>query len=162
MFDNDVAPPPRDNIRSLLYLLSLELDERIARRRQGTKYAHVRASDVRVFIFASNGGATLSDVARTLGISRQAVHMSARRLKETGVVTLKPAANGKRETTISLTADGEAAMVDSREHIRMLEDEVMEVIGPEGLENFRRTLQTVLMHTRAKNAASAASATPQA
>lgn len=161
MFDNDSASPPRDNIRSLLYLLSLELDERIAKRREGTKYAHVRASDVRVFIFASNGTAALGDVARTLGISRQAVHMSAKRLKQTGVIALRQATEGKREILISMTAAGEAAMQDSRDHIRMLEHEVIEVIGADGLENFRATLQALLKHAKAKNAAHAPATMPQ-
>ncbi len=73
------AGPVRDNIRTLIYLFGQELDERITALRRGSGYESVRASDIRVFVHAADGNGSISEIARRLGISRQAVHMSAQR-----------------------------------------------------------------------------------
>lgn len=151
MIDNNPAAIPRDNIRSLIYLLGSELDRRIAAVRRGTPYEHVRASDIRVFIYASAGNSSISDVARQLGISRQAVHMSAQRLKDLGVIALGPVQPGKRDVMMSLTPPGHAARRLADQQINRLESEMSDVLGRDGLATLRRTLQ-VLIESSARNA----------
>jgi DNA-binding MarR family transcriptional regulator len=151
MIDNDLPGVARDNIRSLIYLFGSELDQRIAAFRRGTPYEHVRASDIRVFVYASAGNSSISEVARLLGISRQAVHMSAQRLKELGVLDLTHAQPGRRDVLMQLTAKGHHARQTADAQIERLEGEIAEIIGPEGLQTFRRTLQVLIDHTRHKH-----------
>ena len=151
MIDTDLPGVARDNIRSLIYLLGSELDQRIAAFRQGTAYEHVRASDIRVFVYASADSSSISEVARLLGISRQTVHMSAQRLRDLGVVDLAPAQPDRRDVLMKLTAMGEAARQTADTQIGRLENEIADVIGPDGLHTLRRTLQVLIDHTRHKH-----------
>ncbi len=151
MIDSDLPGPSRDNIRSLLYLLGSELDRQIAEVRHGTPYEHVRPSDIRVFVYASAGTSSISDIARQLGISRQAVHMSAQRLKDLGVVALAPVQPGKRDVMITLTPQGLDARRTAEAQIVAIEKNIADVLGVDGLETLRRTLQ-VLIETSARKA----------
>lgn len=151
MIDNDLPGVARDNIRSLIYLLGSEMDQRIALFRRGTPYEHVRPSDIRVFVYASAGNASISEVARLLGISRQAVHMSAQRLKELGVLSLAPAQPGRRDVLMQLTEMGQDARQTADQQIQRLEGEVSDILGPDGLHTLRRTLQVLIEHSRRKS-----------
>ena len=139
-----------DNIRTLVYLFGQELDGRISFFREGTPYERVRASDIRVFVHAADGG-SISGIARSLGISRQAVHMSAQRLKELGVIEMQTLARNRRDMTLFLTEQGRTAMSVANQQIQKLEDELSEVIGPEGLETLRKTLRVLISHTKSKS-----------
>jgi DNA-binding MarR family transcriptional regulator len=140
----------RDNIRTLVYLFGQELDERITSLRRGTGYESVRASDIRVFVHAANGGGSISEIARRLGISRQAVHMSAQRLKERGVIDMQVMTNSRRDMSLVLTEEGRKAMTLANEQIFNLESEISEVIGRDGLETLRKTLLVLIDHTKRK------------
>lgn len=141
----------RENIRTLVYLFGQELDERISIFRRGTPYENVRASDIRVFVHAASGIGSISDIARRLGISRQAVHMSAQRLKELGVLEMRPMQSNRRDMTLALTVDGRRAMAVAGQQIHNLEAEISEVIGHEGLETLRKTLRVLITHSQAKS-----------
>jgi DNA-binding MarR family transcriptional regulator len=145
------ASPARDNINSLTYLLGVEIEERLAKQRLGTPYEHVRKSDVRVFVAASRGRLTISEIARTLGVSRQAVHMSAQRLQDLKVVELQPAPEDRREKILVLSAMGLAVGQNAKKQIEAVEAEFEEVIGKDGMETLRSHITTLLEHARASN-----------
>ncbi|MBL8790233.1 MAG: winged helix-turn-helix transcriptional regulator [Rhizobiales bacterium] len=151
----------RDNIRTLVYLFGQELDERITYLRQGTGYEAVRASDIRVFVHAADGGGSISGIARRLGISRQAVHMSAQRLKERGVIDMQVMKNSRRDMTLVLTEEGRQAMRMANEQIVNLESEISEVIGSDGLETLRKTLLVLIDRSKRKSRNSAAVTQPE-
>lgn len=155
-----VSGPVRDNIRTLIYLFGQELDERITALRQGTGYESVRASDIRVFVHAADGSGSFSEIARRLGISRQAVHMSAQRLKERGVIDTQVMNNSRRDMRIVLTDQGRRAMAMANEQIFNLESEISEVIGAEGLETLRKTLLVLIDHTKRRHRNGAALTPP--
>lgn len=139
----------RDNIRTLIYLFSQELDGRISTFRQGTAYERVRASDIRVFVHAAESE-SISNIARRLGISRQAVHMSAQRLKELGVIDLRVQAKNRRDLTLVLTEEGQSAMAMAVTHIQRLEAELSEILGTDGIEILRKTLRILIAHIKSK------------
>lgn len=141
-----------ENIRTLVYLFGQELDERISLFRQGTAYENVRASDIRVFVHAADGGSSISEIARRLGISRQAVHMSAQRLKELGVIEMQALQTSRRDMAVTLTQHGRDAMRLANTQIHRLESELAEIIGAEGLEVLRKTLRVLITHTKGKSA----------
>ena len=157
-----LAEEARDNIRTLIYLFGQELDERISVFRRDTPYENVRASDIRVFVQAAAGTGSISGIARRLGISRQAVHMSAQRLKELGVLEMQAIQASRRDMTLALTQQGRGAMKLAGEQIRNLESEISEVLGPEGLETLRKTLRVLISHSKSKSGNGAARLTPQA
>lgn len=157
-----LAEEARDNIRTLVYLFGQELDERITMFRRGTPYENVRASDIRVFVQAAAGTGSISGIARRLGISRQAVHMSAQRLKELGVLEMQAIQASRRDMTLALTQQGRSAMKLAGEQIGKLEAEISEVLGAEGLETLRKTLRVLISHSKSKTGGGTRQITPPA
>jgi DNA-binding MarR family transcriptional regulator len=128
------------NLRSLILYLGDGMDARLAGYRKGTRYEKVRASDVKVFTFAYRTPRTISELSRMMNISRQAVHASVHRLRELKVVDLVPVEGDKRERLVTLTDRGQHAQRTAVEQLEWLEAEVAEVLGNDGLEQFREML----------------------
>jgi DNA-binding MarR family transcriptional regulator len=153
--------PPADNIRTMLYFLGVELDERLHHYRKGTVYETVRPSDVRVFMRAIRHKQTISEIARELNISRQAVQTCVQRLQKLQVLDLEQVEGNKRDKFVVITAKGQHARNTAQQQIKRFEDEFAAVIGADGLELFRKNLALILNSTRALNAADGRGVKPQ-
>ncbi len=140
---------PPDNIRSLVYYLGLAIDTRVLEFRRATAYENVRPSDIRLFVTAARKPQTISDIARELGITRQATQMGVQRLLKLGVVDLCPVPDNKRDKLVVITKKGKSAQSTVANQVKRMEDEFAKVIGVKGLEVFRENLKTVLASTRA-------------
>jgi DNA-binding MarR family transcriptional regulator len=147
--------PAQDNIRTILYYLGQALDERLSHFRRGTIYETVRPSDVRVFLRALRQAQTISEIARGLGISRQAAQSSVHRLQAIQVLDLEAVPGNKRDKIVLVTPKGQHASNTARQQIKRFEAEFVEVIGEDGLAAFRKNLTAILEATRALNAADA-------
>ncbi len=144
MVDEQSSRVPIDNIRTLLYYLGLAIDERMAQYRRGTPYENVRPSDVRVFVRASRGTYTISDIARELQITRQAAQSSVQRLIKLQVIALKTLPGNKRDKVVMITPKGELASRTARQQVGKLENEFAEMIGSDKLEELRVSLGVML------------------
>jgi DNA-binding MarR family transcriptional regulator len=153
MVDNQDVPPPADNIRTLLYHLGTALDERLTLFRRGTPYEKVRPSDVRVFVAAARQPSTISEIARALKVTRQAVQASVHRLQEIKVLDLQAIPGNQRDKHVVVTARGMHARNTASQQIQQFEKEFAAVIGEEDLEKFRINLICLLDATRDKNKA---------
>jgi DNA-binding MarR family transcriptional regulator len=154
--DPDSTVIRADNIRSLMVDLAAEIDNRFARFRRGTRYESVRPSDVRVFVAATRGSLTISEIAGRLDVSRQAVHASVLRLAELKIVELQPKPNNGRDKIVAITARGEHARQTAVEQIIRLESEFADTIGGDELEILRKALGDLIAATRKRNSESAA------
>lgn len=139
---------PPDNIRTLVYYLGLAIDARVLEFRQSTIYENVRPSDIRLFVTAARKPQTISDIARELGITRQATQMGVQRLLKLDVVELRPVPDNKRDKLVVVTKKGKSAQSTVAKQVRRMEDEFAKVIGVKGLEVFRENLKAVLASTR--------------
>ena len=144
MVDEQSSRVPVDNIRTLLYYLGLAIDGRMSQYRRGTPYENVRPSDVRVFVRASRGTYTISEIARELQITRQAAQSSVQRLIKLQVIALKNLPGNKRDKVVIITLKGELASKTARQQIGDLENELAEMIGKEKLEDLRISLGIML------------------
>lgn len=144
MVDEQSSRVPVDNIRTLLYYLGLAIDGRMSQYRRGTPYENVRPSDVRVFVRASRGTYTISEIARELQITRQAAQSSVQRLIKLQVIALKNLPGNKRDKVVIITPKGELASKTARQQIGDLENELAEIIGKEKLEDLRISLGIML------------------
>ena len=144
MVDEQSSRVPVDNIRTLLYYLGLAIDGRMSQYRRGTPYENVRPSDVRVFVRASRGTYTISEIARELQITRQAAQSSVQRLIKLQVIALKNLPGNKRDKVVIKTPKGELASKTARQQIGDLENELAEMIGKEKLEDLRISLGIML------------------
>ena len=134
----------QNNIRGLVQDLSELLDRRMDELRQGSVLGSVRPSDAKVFMLASRKRRTTAEIARDLGVSKQAVHMSVQRLLEKNVVQLVPANNSKRDKVIEITPYGHEIRRLVAEKIAILEAEIDAKIGAEKLAELRHILTALL------------------
>jgi DNA-binding MarR family transcriptional regulator len=148
----DDLPAVQDNIRTMLYQLGMALDERLSHFRYGTIYESVRPSDVRVFVRAMRSKQTISEIARGLGISRQAAQVAVHRLQKIQVLDLDAVPGNKRDKLVVITARGQHAAQTARQQIKRFEAEFADVIGEKGLATFRKNLSAILESTRTLNA----------
>ena len=144
MIDKSKQNSIQSNIRSLLRDLGFLLDDRLHALRKDTRYAKVRDSDVKVFVRASRFPGTLSEIARSLRVSRQAVHLSVKRLQLLGVVELVAQPNNRRDKLVQITERGIQAESIAAAQIVTIESEMAAVIGQDGV-TLLRTLLTKLI-----------------
>lgn len=140
MVDNMKLEFPTQNIRSLLHEISVAIDKNLQTQRQGSRYEGVRDSDVKVFMRAFRSEATVSEIARSLNVSRQAIHASVQRLMELGVLALQPIPNNSRDKLVVVTERGRHAQQTSLDQIKSLEAHMASVIGENELQTMRNQL----------------------
>ena len=131
-------------INGLLQDLTEKLDARMASYRGDTDYAKVRPSDAKIFMLIARNHRTISQLARTLHISRQAAHASIGRLVHWKMVELQPAPGSRRDKVAIITATGQTARTSAAKRQNLMEADVAALIGKEQLEILRGTLQRLL------------------
>jgi DNA-binding MarR family transcriptional regulator len=90
------------------------------------------------------GGRHASDLAETLGVSRQAVAQVVTRLEREGYLTRITDPGDARAKLVCLTPRGRAALRTMRATALAVEDEWRQRLGAERLAGFRDTLITLL------------------
>jgi DNA-binding MarR family transcriptional regulator len=90
------------------------------------------------------GGRHASDLAETLGVSRQAVAQVVTRLELDGYLTRIADPGDARAKLVCLTPRGRAALRTMRATALAVEDEWRQRLGAERLAGFRDTLITLL------------------
>jgi DNA-binding MarR family transcriptional regulator len=140
MVDDQTYRYPQQNIRLLLTELGNGIDNRFQALRGGTRYEGVRNFDVKVFARAFRQPGTVADIARTLEVSRQAVHQSVKRMQALKVVELVSQPNNSRDKIVTMTERGLHAQKTAVEQIMTIENEMAAAIGEEGLQTLRKNL----------------------
>lgn len=79
-------------------------------------------------------------LARSLGISRQAVHKTVRDLEKAGWLATRPDDTLGNQRVIVFTKEGERMMARAREHFLELDDLLIRKFGEESLADFQRLL----------------------
>jgi DNA-binding MarR family transcriptional regulator len=143
MVDNDDIEFPAQNIRSLLHEISVAIDKNLQKQRKGSRYEHVRDSDVKVFMRAFRSEATVSEIARSLNVTRQAVHASVQRLIELKVVSLQPLPNNSRDKLVVVTERGRHAQQTAIDQINVFENHMASVIGKKEFKTLRKQLHKI-------------------
>jgi DNA-binding MarR family transcriptional regulator len=134
------SPIPINNLRTLLRNLSEGFDLLLDSYRVNTRYENVRRSDVRVFFLAMREPRTISELARIIGISRQAVQKSVQRLVALDVLGMEDMPGNKRDKLVVFTDRGKLASKNAIDMIGRLEQEVEAVIGASDMEKLRDIL----------------------
>jgi hypothetical protein len=134
---------PDNNIRKLLKDAVDHVDDLIHDFLQGSKYEGLRTSDGLVLVNVNRGFNTAPAIARELGISRQAVHMSTQRLRARKLLTLKQIAPNSAELRLVMTPAGVDALNVGSDYLGQLEVEIAREIGAEAVVNLKRHLEFI-------------------
>jgi DNA-binding MarR family transcriptional regulator len=128
------------NIRTLTYFLSQMMDHRIDELRAGSPFAHLRASDLRVFVAAARNNRTMSDIARLMHITRQSVQSSVQRLEEIGVVELVAIQGNRRDKLVHLTRRGTSARGLAVKVLAIIDQEFNAILGQDEYAQLKTTM----------------------
>lgn len=82
-----------------------------------------------------------SEVARRMGISRQAVYKITRELQRIGALELREDPEDKRQKTIFMTDLGERVALDTRAAMAEVEAHLRDVVGPKRFESMAEILR---------------------
>jgi len=131
-------------VPALVQLLARSGAERLRTDFAGQGMAGLRPLHALVLIPLLGGGRHASDLADTLGVSRQAVAQVVTRLERDGYLMRVTDPGDARAKLICLTSRGRAALRTMRTSALAVEDEWRQRLGPERLASFRDTLLALL------------------
>ncbi|ABD11556.1 transcriptional regulator [Frankia casuarinae] len=97
--------------------------------------------DGRVLRFcAGSSGATVAQIGRHLGITRQGAAKIVNRLVTSDYLEVSPSETSGRENTVRLTLHGQAYLTTHRAAARRIEDDLRTALGPEAFDSLTRLL----------------------
>ncbi len=133
-------PADQNNIRGLIQDTSERLDSLAASVRATTQFAGTTKADAKTFMLISRHSRGLTELARALGISRQAAHKSLKRLIEAQMVSYDYVPGSNRDMIATLTPKGLAARQVGLKIAQQVEQAVEAQIGAADLEVLREIL----------------------
>jgi DNA-binding MarR family transcriptional regulator len=131
-------------VPALVQLLARSGTERLRTEFAGQDMAGLRPLHALLLVPLLGGGRHASDLAETLGVSRQAVAQVVTRLERDGYLTRITDPGDARAKLVCLTPRGRAALRTMRATALAVEDEWRQRLGAERLAGFRDTLITLL------------------
>ena len=94
-----------------------------------------------VFANLDVGGTRPADLARHLGVSRQAIHQTVATLEAAGLVSMQPDPSSGRSKLVMLTEQGRQIVDDALAAFRRLEAELAQRIGERKVAQLRAVLE---------------------
>jgi DNA-binding MarR family transcriptional regulator len=103
-------------------------------------WGHVTRPQSMVMVNVVTGVCRPSDIARNLGISRQAVHSTIAQMVEMGMFALEDDPQDGRSKIVEITSKGMAMRADANEAVRLLTAELGRRIGKANIDNLAAAL----------------------
>lgn len=140
MGDNNDKTIQSDNLRGLIQDLSETFDRMANDIREETVFAGVRPSDAKTFMLIARHPRGISELAKAMGISRQAAHKSVRHLRDKGLIAIEFEDGSKRDKIARLTKRGLEGRKVGREIAETVEQCVAEKIGQKDTDMLKQLL----------------------
>lgn len=105
-------------------------------------WTDVTRAHSRVFANLDRDGTRPSELARRMGVTRQAAHQTIQELVDRGFLELAPDPKNARARRAVLTARGKRVVADARDIVRDLEDTLERRIGRKRVARLRRALES--------------------
>lgn len=138
----DPLPPGR--LAAALLAASAWFDEALLARLEQRGWPRLSPTRSRLFLALSGGPILVSDLARELDVSRQAVHKLLDGLEHEGLIDRRVDQRDRRAQQVTLTDRGRALADEASRILPELERELGRRIGTEQVE----ALRTALAHDR--------------
>ncbi|MFT3977495.1 MAG: MarR family winged helix-turn-helix transcriptional regulator [Sphingomonas bacterium] len=116
------------------------LDEGLQARVHGKGWPEISRAQSMVMINIVSGVTRPSDIARRMGVSRQAIHSTIAQMIDKGVVTLVDDAEDARHKRLSLTPFGERMRADAQAAMTELTAQIAAHVGQERFDMLLDTL----------------------
>jgi DNA-binding MarR family transcriptional regulator len=130
----------KHNLRHLLMTRSDWFEERVLQEAEKHGYGFVTPSMNRLFAHMRHRPMSISELARQLGISRQAVHQTLGEAMRHGLVELLDSESDKRIKLVRFSDKGLQMSAIAAKSIARIEKQLEARIGKEDMEALRRIL----------------------
>ena len=117
------------------------LDEGLQARLRDRGWPEVSRPQSMVMTNIVSGIIRPSEIARNLGISRQAIHTTISQMVKLGVVRLDPDPDDRRHMIVSLTETGKRMRQDAQHAMDTLADQLAERLGHDRFDALLATLE---------------------
>lgn len=135
-------PNKRDSyLRHLLLARSEWFEQRVLEEAAQNGYGFVTPAMHRMFAHLGRQPVSLSELARRLAVSRQALHQTATEALELGLVELVDCDSDRRLRLVRFSDKGLRMSATAAQVLERLEDQLAQRIGPKDLATLRRILQ---------------------
>ncbi|MCW8040608.1 MULTISPECIES: MarR family winged helix-turn-helix transcriptional regulator [Acinetobacter] len=104
-------------------------------------YGYITPSMARLYSYLGNAPVPMSELARRLKISRQAVHQLVNEGIHSGFLELLDSPNDKRVKMVQLSQEGQKMATVAIAEINKAEEELKQYIGVENVQELRRILE---------------------
>ena len=115
------------------------MEVRNSELRRGSEFEGTPA-EAKLFATLRGRSRSISELARAIGVSRQAVHNTVHRLIEAGVVELVAQENSKRDKLVKITRKGTRVQAMAAKNLKVIENEMADRIGAKNVELIRSLL----------------------
>ncbi|MCS5710949.1 MarR family transcriptional regulator [Candidatus Berkiella aquae] len=117
------------NLKGLLQEKLWLLEQRLQEKRNLTPYQELTDAQSRILATLRGESLTISEIARRLNVSRQAVHKLISQLIDKGLLALEAIPDNSRDKQVVFTPEGEALKKAAFKALQELEQEVEEALG---------------------------------
>ena len=117
------------------------LDEGLQARLHNRGWPDVSRPQSMVMTNIVTGIVRPSDIARNLGVSRQAIHSTINQMVAVGIVALEPDPDDRRHMVVSLTETGARMRQDAQRAMDALSDQLAERLGQDRFAELIATLE---------------------
>ena len=127
-------------LRTLLLKKFDWMESRVMALARQHGYEQVTPAMGRMFGHMTSKPVGLSDLARSLGVSRQALHRLAKDAAALGLVEFVPTVGNAKVVRLQFTAAGWAMSAQAAADFEAIEGQIAAVIGPKALLELKRVL----------------------
>ena len=120
------------NLLRLLLETSEWMESEMLKLNQNSEYRGTIA-EIKLFNALRGQEKSISELARILGISRQAVHKTIHKLKDKGYLELKTSKDNKKDKKVIITDSGQTIRQEGAEYLIEIEKKVSWNIGERNL-----------------------------
>ena len=120
------------NLLRLLLETSEWMESEMLKLNQNSEYRGTIA-EIKLFNALRGQEKSISELARILGISRQAVHKTIHKLKDKGYLELKTSKDNKKDKKVIITDSGQTIRKEGAEYLIEIEKKVSWNIGERNL-----------------------------
>jgi DNA-binding MarR family transcriptional regulator len=132
----------KHNIGQLLFQKFQLLDDYLLNTLAQSEFGEISKSQSMIFACLGGGDMTISDVAKKLGISRQAAQKTISELVNRELLILRPSQENKSAKIVVLTPEGLRCVKLAQSTFSQIESRICEAVGSEKLKKFRLVLES--------------------
>ena len=132
---------PPVNLGQLLLRAFQWFDDGLLGQLHAGGWPPITRSHSMVFAHLDKEGTRPSEIARRIGVSRQAIHQVVRELEDMGLVAMEPDPTHRKAKLVVLTPLGRGSVTEALKAFANLEAELARRIGRRQVEVIRRALE---------------------